>query len=429
MDRFTADLHIHSRFSRATSKNLNLRGLAAWARVKGLDVLGTGDFTHPEWVAEMEELLREDGRGLYVLKDTEGIASEVPGLENTPSGVTRFLLQTEISSIYKRGGKVRKVHNLVYMPDLDSVRRFNERLAQVGNLASDGRPILGLDSRNLLEMVLETHPMAFLVPAHIWTPWFALFGSKSGFDSIEECYGDLTPHIFAMETGLSSDPEMNWTWSALDRYRMISNSDAHSGEKLGRECNLFQGEASYEGVYRALRGEGLGHKFLGTIEFFPEEGKYHMDGHRKCNVVMDPQETAMRGGICPVCGKPVTRGVLSRISDLADRPEPVRPSGQPGFESLIPLKELLGEILEVGSGSKKVHQRYLELLSVFGSELNVLRRAPLEDLKRQDPVLAEEWDACAKARSCGSPATTGNSASSPYSRPRNAPASRTAFFL
>ncbi|WP_022660695.1 UvrD-helicase domain-containing protein [Paucidesulfovibrio longus] len=389
MDRFTADLHIHSRFSRATSKNLNLRGLAAWARVKGIDVLGTGDFTHPEWVAEMEDQLREDGRGLYVLKDPAGIGAEVPALDGDPAGVTRFMLQAEISSIYKRGGKVRKVHNLVYMPDLDSVRRFNERLAQVGNLASDGRPILGLDSRNLLEMVLETHPMAFLVPAHIWTPWFALFGSNSGFDSVEECFGDLSQHIFAMETGLSSDPEMNWTWSALDRFRMISNSDAHSGEKLGRECNLFQGEASYEGIYRALRGESLGHKFLGTLEFFPEEGKYHMDGHRKCGVVMDPQETAMRGGLCPVCGKPVTRGVLARIADLADRAEPQRPQGQPGFESMIPFKEVLGEILGVGAGSKKVHARYLELVGAFGSELAVLRRAPLEDIRRLDPVLAE----------------------------------------
>lgn len=389
MDRFTADLHIHSRFSRATSKNLNIRGLAAWARVKGLDVLGTGDFTHPEWVAEMQEQLREDGRGLYVLKHPEGIGEQVPGLEQDPGGVTRFMLQTEISSIYKRGGQVRKIHNLVYMPSLEAVLRFNERLAQVGNLASDGRPILGLDSRDLLEMVLEADPMAFLVPAHIWTPWFALFGSKSGFNTVEECYGDLSRHIFAMETGLSSDPEMNWTWSALDRYRMISNSDAHSGEKLGRECNVFQGEISYEGIYRALRGEGLGHKFLGTVEFFPEEGKYHMDGHRKCGVVMDPQETAMRGGICPVCGKPVTRGVLARIADLADRNEPQRPKGQPGFVSLVPLKELLSEVVGVGPNSKKVHKRYLELMRAFGSELSVLRRTPLEDLRRMDPLLAE----------------------------------------
>jgi uncharacterized protein (TIGR00375 family) len=389
MDRFTADLHIHSRFSRATSKNLNIRGLAAWARIKGLDVLGTGDFTHPEWVAEMQDQLREDGRGLYVLKDPTGIGEEIPGMSGDPSGVTRFMLQTEISSIYKRGGQVRKVHNLVYMPNLEAVLRFNERLAQVGNLASDGRPILGLDSRDLLEMVLETDPMAFLIPAHIWTPWFALFGSKSGFNSVEECYGDLSQHIFAMETGLSSDPEMNWTWSALDRFRMISNSDAHSGEKLGRECNLFQGEISYEGIFRALRGESLGHKFLGTVEFFPEEGKYHMDGHRKCGVVMDPQETAMRGGLCPVCGKPVTRGVLARIADLADREEPQRPKGQPGFVSMVPLKELLSEVVGVGPGSKKVHNRYLGLMKRFGSELAVLRRAPLEDLRREDPVLAE----------------------------------------
>jgi uncharacterized protein (TIGR00375 family) len=389
MDRFTADLHIHSRFSRATSKNLNLRGLAAWARVKGLDVLGTGDFTHPEWIAEMREELKEDGRGLLRLKDETDLAREIDTLALLPGGSTRFLLQAEISSIYKRGGKTRKVHNLVYMPTFEAAEKLNRKLAAIGNIASDGRPILGLDSRNLLEMVLETDPLAYLVPAHIWTPWFSLFGSKSGFDSVEECYGDLAEHIFAMETGLSSDPEMNWTWSHLDRYRLISNSDAHSGEKLGREANLFQGERSYEGIYRALRDEGIGQKFLGTIEFFPEEGKYHLDGHRKCGVVMDPQETRARGGLCPVCGKPVTRGVFSRIAELADREEPQRPKGQPGFTSLIPLKEVLGEVLGVGPGSKKVGEAYSRLVADLGSELAILRRVPPEDLKRHNPHLAE----------------------------------------
>ena len=299
------------------------------------------------------------------------------------------MLQTEISSIYKRGGKVRKVHNLVYMPNLDAVKRFNEKLAQVGNLASDGRPILGLDSRDLMDMVLDTHPQAFLVPAHIWTPWFSLFGSKSGFDSIRECFGDYAEEIFAMETGLSSDPEMNWTWSELDRIRLISNSDAHSGEKLGREANLFRGEISYEGIYRSLRGEGLGHKFLGTVEFFPEEGKYHMDGHRKCGVSMDPHETIARDGICPVCGKPVTVGVYNRILELADREEPVQPTGAPGFSSLIPLKEILSEVLGVGAGSKKVNELYMKLILDFGNELDILQRAPAEELSRYSCHLAE----------------------------------------
>ena len=241
MERFTADLHIHSRFSRATSKKLTIRNLAAWGRLKGLNVLGTGDFTHPEWLAEIEEQLKDNGKGLFVLRDPKGLEKEIPTCASEIPGRTRFMLQTEISSIYKRGGKVRKVHNLVYMPDLASVHRFNEKLGQIGNLASDGRPILGLDSRDLLDMVLECHPMAFLIPAHIWTPWFSIFGSKSGFDSIKECFGDYSNEIFAMETGLSSDPEMNWTWSELDRIKLISNSDAHSGEKLGREANLFRG--------------------------------------------------------------------------------------------------------------------------------------------------------------------------------------------
>lgn len=230
MERFTADLHIHSRFSRATSKNLTIPNLAAWGSLKGLSVLGTGDFTHPEWLAEIEEKLVDNGKGLFVMRDPKGLESEIPTFDGEIASRCRFMLQTEISSIYKRGGKVRKVHNLVYMPDLDSAKRFNEKLDQIGNLASDGRPILGLDSRDLLDLVLETHPMAFLVPAHIWTPWFSLFGSKSGFDSIKECYGDYAGEIFAMETGLSSDPEMNWTWSELDRIKLISNSDAHSGE-------------------------------------------------------------------------------------------------------------------------------------------------------------------------------------------------------
>jgi len=389
MERFTADLHIHSRFSRATSKNLTIRNLAAWGRLKGINVLGTGDFTHPEWLAEIEDQLKYTGDGLFVLKDDTDLEKEIPTFDGEIPGRTRFMLQTEISSIYKRGGKVRKVHNLVYLPNLEAVHRFNEKLAQVGNLASDGRPILGLDSRDLLDMVLETHPQAFLVPAHIWTPWFSLFGSKSGFDSIKECFGDYSQEIFAMETGLSSDPEMNWTWSELDRIKLISNSDAHSGEKLAREVNMFRGDISYEGIYRALRSEGLGHKFLGTVEFFPEEGKYHMDGHRKCGVIMDPHETIARGGICPVCGKPVTVGVYNRVLELADRLEPAKPAGAANFTSLIPLKEVLSEVVGVGPNSKKVNTLYMKLIKAFGNELDILQRAPAEDLERKACYLGE----------------------------------------
>ncbi len=394
MEQFRADLHIHSRYSRATSKGLTPQLLALWARVKGLDVIGTGDFTHPGWIGELEQSLVVDRRsGLYMLADTPRIERVVPWLEGyTLSGRTRFILQTEISSIYKKDGKVRKVHNLVYMPSLEKARDFSRRLAKVGNLESDGRPILGLDSRHLLEMVLETDPLAFLVPAHIWTPWFSLFGSKSGFDSIEECFGDLSKHIFALETGLSSDPEMNWTISALDNYSLISNSDAHSAEKLGREANRFSGEISYEGIYHALRGEALGHKFLGTIEFFPEEGKYHLDGHRKCGVVLEPRETLARGGLCPVCGKPLTLGVLHRVMDLADRETPQQPDKQPGFVSLVPLPELISEIVGTGPGTKKVQAYYAKLMQRFGSEMCVLFEAPLEELHNVSPLLAEGVD-------------------------------------
>ncbi|OGR34558.1 MAG: hypothetical protein A2051_13845 [Desulfovibrionales bacterium GWA2_65_9] len=401
MTTFAADLHIHSRYSRATSKGLTVRSLAAWAEVKGLSVLGTGDCTHPGWLDEIGRELVDDGSGLLRLRDTSGLAAEIPGLADqlgghhgaALAGNARFMLQGEISSIYKRGGRVRKVHNLVYLPTLEAAKSLNQKLAQVGNLASDGRPILGLDSRILLELVLQTHPEAFLVPAHIWTPWFSLFGSMSGFDSVEECYGDLSAHIFAMETGLSSDPGMNWTISALDRYRMISNSDAHSGEKLAREANLFRGEASFSGIRQALRAHQTGLQgdceFLGTVEFFPEEGKYHMDGHRKCNWSMEPGETVANRGLCPVCGKPATLGVLHRVLALADRPEPVQPEGQPGFDSLIPLKEVLSEVLDVGAGSKKVALEYFRLITALGPELFILREAPLPDIRRASPVLAE----------------------------------------
>jgi len=390
MDQYRADLHVHSKYSRATSKGLTPRHLAAWARAKGLDVVATGDFTHPQWLEELGAQLVPDGEGLLRLADPQGLEPEIPWLEGYPlPGHAKFILSAEISSIYKRGGKVRKVHNLVYVPTFEAAEKLNTKLARVGNLASDGRPILGLDSRHLLEMVLETDPLAFLVPAHIWTPWFSIFGSKSGFDSVEECFGSLSSHIFALETGLSSDPEMNWLVSGLDRYRLISNSDAHSGEKLGREANLFSGPVSYEGIYRALRGEGVGHNFLGTVEFFPEEGKYHLDGHLDCGVVMDPHETKAKRGLCPVCGKPLTVGVLHRVMDLADREQPVKPQGAPGFVSLIPLNEVLGEIYRVGPTSKKVKAHMARLLSRLGPELHILSDAPLEDLSKDSPILAE----------------------------------------
>lgn len=390
MEQYLADLHVHSRYSRATSKGLTPRHLAAHGESKGLTVVGTGDFTHPGWLDELHRDLVPDGTGLLRLRDTTGLEAEIPWCADARlTGRVRFMLSAEISSIYKRDGAVRKVHNLVFAPSYEAVEKLNAKLAKVGNLASDGRPILGLDSRHLLEMVLETDPLAFLVPAHIWTPWFSLFGSKSGFDSVEACYGSLAKEIFAMETGLSSDPEMNWTLSALDRFRLISNSDAHSGDKLGRECNLFSGDPTYEGIYRALRGQGLGPKFLGTVEFFPEEGKYHLDGHRACGVVMEPAEAKARGGLCPVCGKPLTLGVLHRVQELADRAQPERPEGMPGFTSLIPLAELAGEVLGVGPATGKARRLVSSLLARFGSELAVLREVPPEEIARIDSLLAE----------------------------------------
>jgi len=390
MEQYLADLHIHSRFSRATSKGLTPRNLAANGEIKGLTVIGTGDFTHPGWLEELRTTLAPDGTGLFRLREPKGLEAELPWYPDAKlTGRVRFLLSSEISSIYKRGGAVRKVHNLVYAPSFEVAEKLNAKLAKVGNLASDGRPILGLDSRHLLEMVLETDPLAYLVPAHIWTPWFSLFGSKSGFDSIDECFGSLAKEIFALETGLSSDPEMNWLLSALDRFRLISNSDAHSGEKLGRECNIFSGDPSYEGIYRALRGQGLGPKFCGTVEFFPEEGKYHLDGHRACGVVMEPAEAKARGGLCPVCGKPLTLGVLHRVQDLADRSQPERPEGMPGFTSLIPLNEVAGEVLSVGPATGKARRLVATLLGRFGSELTVLRETPAEDLAQINRNLAE----------------------------------------
>ena len=388
---FIADLHIHSRFSRATSKQAHLPLLAAWAAVKGVAVLGTGDFTHPLWRAELRDVLTlDESSGLYRLRDPAPAAPLLPQFGSLAGHARQpfFMLQAEISSIYKRGGIVRKVHNLVYMPDFDAVDRLCKRLEQIGNLVSDGRPILGLDSRHLLEMVLEIDSRAALIPAHIWTPWFALFGSKSGFDRIEDCFGDLTGEVFALETGLSSDPAMNRLWSALDRFRMVSNSDAHSGENIGREVTRFAGTPSYDGIFNSLRGRPASCEFAGTLEFFPEEGKYHLDGHRACNIVLEPWESLKLKGRCPICGKPLTVGVLHRVLALADRDAPAQ-LDEPGFASLIPLPEILSELLGVGAKSRKVLEHYAALLQRFGPELQILHAAPLAELRRYWDLFGE----------------------------------------
>ncbi|GAB1643925.1 UvrD-helicase domain-containing protein [Krasilnikovia sp. MM14-A1259] len=370
-DTYVADLHIHSKYSRACSRDLTLPNLAWWAHRKGIAVLGTGDFTHPAWFEHLRESLVPAGPGLFRLTDDlrTGVTQRLPGsLRDSPEPT--FMLSVEISTIYKRDDRTRKVHHLIYVPDLDAAARLNTALGRVGNLTADGRPILGLDSRDLLEIVLEASPDAYLVPAHIWTPWFSALGSKSGFDAIADCYADLAEHITAVETGLSSDPEMNWRVSSLDRYRLVSNSDAHSPAALAREATLFTGTPDYFAIKD-------GSTLAGTIEFFPEEGKYHADGHRACGVNWEPSRTRTAGGRCPECAKPLTVGVLSRVEDLADRPpgtgrRPYR------VEHLIQLHEILGEISGVGPKSKTVEAQLNHLVATLGTELDILRTVPLD---------------------------------------------------
>jgi len=385
---FYADLHVHSKFSRATSRECDLEHLALWAAKKGIAVVATGDFTHPGWFEELEAKLLPAEPGLFRLAPEAQRRVDERLAPGRPADV-RFMLEVEISTIYKRDGRTRKVHHVVYAPDFDCARRFSQSLGRIGNIGSDGRPILGLDSRDLLEIALESGEGCYLVPAHVWTPWFSVLGSKSGFDAIEHCYGDLSSEIFALETGLSSDPPMNWRVSSLDRYALTSNSDAHSPRKLGREACVFDTERDYFAMRDALKtGEGYG----GTVEFFPEEGKYHLDGHRNCGVCLSPEETRRLGGTCPECGKPLTVGVMYRVCELADRDEAAdaRPPRAAALRSFIPLEEVLGEILSVGPQSKTVRGRYDELLTRLGSELFLLEHAPLEEIRRAgSPLLAE----------------------------------------
>lgn len=377
---YIADLHIHSRYARATSRDCDAPHLDLWARKKGIALLGTGDFTHPAWRAELEEQLAPAEEGLYKLKPEFALAGG-------PAGEARFVLSTEISSIYKKDGRVRKVHNVILLPDLDSARRLSARLEAIGNLHSDGRPILGLDCRDLLEITLDACPQAMFIPAHIWTPHFSLFGAFSGFHTMEECFGDLTGEIHAVETGLSSDPPMNWRVSQLDGYTLVSNSDAHSPQKLGREANLLDTALSYPALKRAIeRGEGFG----GTLEFFPEEGKYHLDGHRNCGVVLAPAETEALGGMCPVCGKKLTIGVEHRVEELADRAEGFRPETAKPFESLAPLPEVIGASCGYSENSKKVLACYGQMLVELGPEFTILRQTPLADIRQvAGPAVAE----------------------------------------
>ena len=380
---YIGDLHIHSSFSRATSRECDAAHLDLWARKKGISLLGTGDFTHPAWRARLEEELVPAEEGLYTLKKELCLPDETAGVREAP----RFVLSGEISSIYKKNGRVRKVHNVILLPSLESAGELSRRLEAIGNIHSDGRPILGLDSRDLLEITLDACPEAVFIPAHIWTPHFSLFGAFSGFDTMEECFEELTPHIHALETGLSSDPPMNWRVSQLDGYTLVSNSDAHSPQKLGREANLFDTGLSYSQMKRAIEtGEG----FSGTLEFFPEEGKYHLDGHRNCGVRLTPAETEEYGGKCPVCGKKITIGVEHRVEELADREEGYRPQGAKPFESLAPLPEVIAASTGVSEASKKTRARYEEMLRTLGPEFYILREAPLAQVEQTaGPAVAE----------------------------------------
>ncbi len=402
--RYYADLHIHSHYSRATSPACTPEGLFRWAQLKGVGVCGTGDCTHPGWLAELKEKLAEDAPGLYALKPglREAAGGDVPDACRAP---VRFAVTGEVSSIYKRGGKVRKVHSLILLPSLDAAARLNARLSQIGNILSDGRPILGLDPRDLLELLLETDPRAALIPAHIWTPWFSMLGAKSGFDSLEECFGDLAAHVFAVETGLSSDAPMNRRIRCLDRVALVSNSDLHSPANLGRNANLFFGEPAYDAMLSGLRTQDPA-VCGGTVDLFPEEGKYHLDGHRACRVRLDPAESLARGNLCPACGREVTIGVLHRVVELerqqagsvppprhqghqetpspsmlgeapcspclgGELPKPKPSAGLP-YRYIVPLPELLAQQLGVAPSAKKVTAAYAGLLAAAGPELPLL---------------------------------------------------------
>ncbi len=371
--RYRADLHIHSKFSIATSKHSTLEEYYRWAKVKGIDVIGTGDFTHPGWMNEIVNKLIPDSKtGFFKLKD-ELINEQIKPV---------FCLSSEISCIYKPSGngRVYKVHLLVFVKTIESALCISNKLEQIGNIKVDGRPILKLSPRNLLEIVLESGEESFLIPAHIWTPWFSILGAKSGFNSIEEAFEDLSGYIFALETGLSSDPEMNWFVSRLDKYTLISNSDAHSPEKLGRELNIFDTDFSYSNMFNAIRTrEG----FVGTVEYFPEEGKYFHDGHRKCGISMSPEEAEANNGICPVCGKELTFGVMHRVKTLADRENAVKPLGAPGFVHAFPLKEVISLVRGRGINSKEVISEYDRLIRIFNNELDFLLEVPLIDINRK----------------------------------------------
>lgn len=364
---FIADFHIHSKYSRATSRDMDIKHLAEWAKLKGITLMGTGDFTHHLWLEELKHNLEDLGNGLFKY---QGIY---------------FILTTELSSIYSKRGKTYRIHNMVFAPSFKAVDKINNSLSSRGaNLASDGRPILGIDAAELARIIFDVDENCMVVPGHIWTPWFSLFGSMSGFDRIQDCFEDQTPKIFAAETGLSSDPAMNWRLSALDKITLISNSDSHSPQKIGREANVFDCELDYKTIREVLKTKDK-KRFLYTVEFFPEEGKYHFDGHRLCGIRFSPKDTKQHNGRCPKCGRPVTVGVMSRVEQLADRPEGFKPENTIPFKSLIPLDEIIAEARGVGKGSVAVERDYRTFVSKFGTEFEILLKASKDDLLKGLP--------------------------------------------
>jgi uncharacterized protein (TIGR00375 family) len=373
--QFIADFHIHSKYSRATSKDMNLENLDKWAKIKGIKVLGTGDFTHPEWFKEIKEKLESAEPGLFKLKK-----------ENRG---TRFILTAEISCIYSKAGRVRKIHLIIFAPSFEVVEKINAHLSWIGNLKSDGRPILGLDAKELAKIILEASENCLIIPAHAWTPWFSVFGSKSGFNSIEECFNEYSKYIYAIETGLSSSPEMNWRLSKLDNITLISNSDAHSPAKIGREANVFDTELTYQAIIKTIKLKDRS-KFLYTIEFFPEEGKYHYDGHRLCGISFSPQESKKYNNICPVCAKPLTIGVMNRVEELADRLSDFSPEKAIPYKSLVPLIEIIADVLNVLPGAKQAEEEYKNLIEKFNNEFNILINVLRSELETATlPEIAE----------------------------------------
>lgn len=360
--KFIADFHIHSKYSRATSKDMDIEHIAEWAKWKGIKLMGTGDFTHPFWFSELKKKLKPAGNGLFQFNDTY------------------FILTSEVSNIFSKGGKVRKVHNMIFAPSFDIVEKINRELGRICNLTADGRPMMGLTAKRLLEIVLGVSPECLVVPCHAWTPWFSIFGANSGFDSLEECFEELTKYIYAIETGLSSDPAMNWRLSALDNITLISCSDAHSPAKIGREACVMDAELDYKEIIQAIKKKDK-NKLLSTIEFFPEEGKYHYDGHRACNILWSPKETKENKGICPVCKRRITVGVINRVDSLADRPLGFTPNDSIPYKNVIPLQEVISDAIGKEPGTAAVGKEYMKLVQKFGSEFEVLLDTQIEDLK------------------------------------------------